>query len=64
VHKRGALRGAMDAVPPCHRADLHRYVVLDRPAAEVCGARLTHANVYKAAERYRGRLRELLEGEL
>lgn len=63
VHARGALHDALDAVPACHRAALYRYVVLDRPAPEVCGARLTHANVYKAAERYRGRLRDLLEGD-
>jgi hypothetical protein len=56
------LSAAFEAVPRRHRRELHRYVILDRPAHEVCGGDLSRSHVYKAAERYRRRLRELLHG--
>jgi DNA-directed RNA polymerase specialized sigma24 family protein len=61
VRRREALRAAFEVVPRRHRGDVHRYVVLDRPAQEVCGPQLSRGHVYKAAERYRRRLRGLLQ---
>jgi DNA-directed RNA polymerase specialized sigma24 family protein len=62
VHRRAAISAAFDAVPRRHRGALHRYLILDRPAREVCGRDLSLGHAYKAAERYRRRLRDLLHG--